>query len=71
VRLHVDLRCSPAIEPCRKLRSEVVLVFEKGSASKAPEVDAGTVRDLHAKIGELAVANDPSSRRLKPWGGTW
>jgi transposase len=46
-------------------------VFEKGSASKAREVDAETVRDLHAKIGKLAVANDSSSRRLKPWGGTW
>ena len=34
-------------------------VFEKGSARKASEVDAETVRDLHAKIGELAVANDP------------
>jgi transposase len=32
-------------------------VFEKGASSKAPEVDAETVRDLHAKIGELAVAN--------------
>jgi len=45
-------------------------VFEKGAASKAPEVDSETVRDLHAKIGELAVANDFLSRKLKPWGGT-
>jgi transposase len=45
-------------------------VFEKGPTSKAPEVDAGTVRDLHAKIGELAVADDFLSRKLKPWGGT-
>ena len=45
-------------------------VFEKGAASKAPEVDAETVRNLHAKIGELAVANDFLSRKLKPWGGT-
>ncbi len=44
-------------------------VFKKG-AGKAPEVDAETVRDLHAKIGELAVANDFLSRKLKPWGGT-
>ena len=44
--------------------------FEKGAASMAPEVDAKTVRDLHAKIGELAVANDFLSRKLKPWGGT-
>jgi transposase len=28
-----------------------------------------TVRDLHAKIGELAVANDFLSRELKPWIG--
>lgn len=44
-------------------------VFEKG-AGKTPEVDAGTLRELHAKIGELAVANDFLSRKLKPWGGT-
>ncbi|SES40783.1 transposase, partial [Tranquillimonas rosea] len=30
-------------------------VFEKGAVNKVPEVDADTVRDLHAKIGELAV----------------
>ena len=46
-------------------------VFEKSAASKVPEVDAETVRDLHAKIGELAVANDFLSRKLKPWGETW
>jgi transposase len=46
-------------------------VFEKGAASRAPEVDAETVRDLHAKIGELAVADDFLSRQLEPWGGTW
>ncbi|MEL6286643.1 MAG: hypothetical protein AAFQ18_10570 [Pseudomonadota bacterium] len=45
-------------------------MFEKAGANKAPEVDAETVRDLHAKIGELAVANDFLSRKLKPWGGT-
>ena len=44
-------------------------VFERGAA-KAPEVDPETVRELHAKIGELAVANDFSSRELRPWGGT-
>ena len=32
-------------------------VFEKGAAGKAPEVDEETVKELHAKIGELAVAN--------------
>jgi transposase len=44
-------------------------VFEPGAA-KAPEVDPDTVKELHAKIGELAVANDFLSRKLKPWGGT-
>jgi transposase len=43
-------------------------VFGKGVKS---EVDVETVRDLHAKIGELAVANDFLSRQLEPWGGTW
>ncbi len=32
-------------------------------------VDEETVRSLHAKIGELAVANDFLSRKLKPWTG--
>ena len=45
-------------------------VFEKGAVSEAPEVDAKTVKELHAKIGELAVANDFLSRKLKPWGET-
>ena len=40
-------------------------VFEKGAAGKAPEVDEETVKELHAKIGELAVANDFLSRKLK------
>ena len=43
-------------------------VFERGSKT-APDVDEDTVRDLHAKIGELAVANDFLSRKLKPWIG--
>ena len=45
-------------------------VFGKGPTSKAPEFGAGTVRDLHATIGERAVANDFLFRKLKPWGGT-
>lgn len=45
-------------------------VFETGTTRKASEVDAETVRERHAKIGELAVANDFLSRKLKPWGGT-
>ena len=58
-------------------------IFERGSKKKA-ELDEETVRSLHAKIGELAVANDaqlglrgptgvtvlaPMSRKLKPWTG--
>jgi transposase-like protein len=35
---------------------------------KAPEIDEEQVKELHAKIGELAVANDFLSRKLKPWG---
>nr|WP_287259476.1 IS3 family transposase [Thioclava sp.] len=40
-------------------------VFERGG-KKAPEIDEEQVRELHAKIGELAVANDFLSRKLKP-----
>jgi len=43
-------------------------IFERG-ARKTTDVDDDTVRDLHAKIGELAVANDFLSRKLKPWIG--
>jgi transposase len=43
-------------------------VLVRGSR-KAPEVDEEQVKDLHAKIGELAVANDFLSRKLKPWTG--
>ena len=32
-------------------------VFERGG-KKAPEIDDEQVKELHAKIGELAVAND-------------
>ncbi len=42
-------------------------VFERGG-KKAPEVDEEQMKELHAKIGELAVANDFLSRKLKPWG---
>ena len=28
------------------------------------------VKELHAKIGELGVANDFLARKLKPWGVT-
>ncbi len=42
-------------------------VFERGSKRKA-EIDEEQVKELHAKIGELAVANDFLARKLKPWG---
>jgi transposase len=41
-----------------------------GKAAAAAEMAEDMVRDLHAKIGELAVANDFLSRKLKPWTGT-
>ena len=43
-------------------------IFERG-AKKTAEIDEAAVRELHAKIGELAVANDFLSRKLKPWTG--
>jgi len=42
--------------------------FERGRR-KEPAVDEATVKELHAKIGELAVANGFLSRKLKPWTG--
>ena len=45
-------------------------VFERGRKGREPAVDEETVRELHAKIGQLAMANDFLSRKLKPWGGT-
>ena len=44
-------------------------IFGRGSKAAAAEIDEDTVRDLHAKIGELAVANDFLARKLKPWIG--
>ncbi|MGI3185721.1 transposase [Nioella aestuarii] len=44
-------------------------VFERGG-KKALEIDEEQVKELHAKIGELAVANDFLARKLKPWGVT-
>ena len=43
-------------------------IFERGG-KRAPLIDEDTVRSLPAKIGELAVANDFLSRKLKPWTG--
>jgi transposase len=47
-------------------------IFERGGqAAATAEIAEETVRDLHAKIGELSVANDFLSRKLKPWTGKW
>ena len=43
-------------------------VFERGG-KRAPEIDGEQIKDLHAKIGELAIANDFLERKLKPWAG--
>ena len=43
-------------------------VFDRGRRTE-PAVDEATMKELHAKIGELAVANDFLSRKLKPWTG--
>lgn len=44
-------------------------LFERGGGKKEPEVDEAKVRALHAKIGELTVADDFLSEKLKPWTG--
>jgi transposase len=44
-------------------------IFERGGKAASSEIDEDTVRDLHAKIGELAVANDFLARKIKPWTG--
>ena len=51
----------------RALLNSASGTFEQGSR-KAPVIDEYLVRDLHAKIGELAVANSFFERKLKPWG---
>ena len=43
-------------------------VFERGSR-KPPQVDSEQVKDLHTKIGELAVSKDFLARKLRPWTG--
>ena len=41
----------------RALLEGALDVFERGARRK-PEIDERQVKELHAKIGELAVAND-------------
>lgn len=52
----------------RALLEGASAVFERGSSKKAA-IDEEQVKELHAKIGELAVANSFLERKLKPWGG--
>ena len=45
-------------------------VFERVGGKRTPEINEEQMKDLHAKIGELAVANDFLARKLKhlqPW----
>ncbi len=44
-------------------------VFECGGKRHTPKVDETMVKELHAKIGEWAIANDFLERKLKPWTG--
>lgn len=56
------------------LRSGAVLedtadIFDRGGKRPPPEFDEVRVKELHTKIGELAVASEFLSRKLKPWTG--
>ena len=56
----------------RSLPEGAAGIFERGGkAVAASEIAEDTVRDPCAKIGELVVANDFLSRKLKPWIGKW
>jgi transposase-like protein len=43
------------------------IIERGGKAILAAEIAERTVRDLHAKVGELAVFSDLLSQSLKPW----
>jgi transposase len=51
----------------RALLEGVSGVFERGGRKKL-EIDQEQVKELQAKIGDLAVANSFLERKLKPWG---
>ncbi len=53
----------------RALMEGAADIFERGVSPKEPAFDEATVKELHAKIGELAVANDFLERKLEPWTG--
>jgi len=44
-------------------------IFDRGRKAVPTMEPADTVCDLHAKIGDMAVANDFLPRKLKPWTG--
>ena len=45
-------------------------IFERGGqAAATAKIAEDTVRNPHARIGDLAVANVFLSRKLKPWIG--
>ena len=45
-------------------------IFDRGTkGAKTTAVDEAQVKELHAKIGKLAVENDFLSEKLKPWTG--
>ncbi|MCA0964747.1 30S ribosomal protein S6 [Salipiger bermudensis] len=44
-------------------------VCSSAGGGKKPEIDEEQVKELHAKIGELALANSFLERKLKTWGG--
>jgi len=41
-------------------------LFERGSSTQEPVVDEARVKALHAKIGELTVANGTGNMRDAP-----
>ena len=43
-------------------------ICERGGRKK-PEIDEERVKELQAKIEEMAVANSFFEGKLKPWGG--
>jgi len=43
--------------------------YLRAAAKKVPKISEEQIRDLRAKIGELAVANGFLSSKLKPWNG--
>ncbi len=41
-------------------------VFERGGSQRAPEINEEQMKDLHSKIGELAVANGTGAFAAPP-----